>query len=614
MPKNVSTHRPSFVAVLVALVLTVGILYLGKPFLVPLALAILITFVLSPIVRVLQHFGLRRVTAVLGVVVIAFGIMAAIGWGVWSQVQLLASELPAHQAEIERKVASLRLSNNGAIGKLMSMVDRINTAKPPAEENPSPLSDKPRVIVTETAKPSAFEQLSAVVAPVIKPLATAGLVIVLVVFMLIRREDLRNRILGLLGHGHLTRTTRVLMDAAERVSSYLLNQLLVNAGFGIVFGLGLILLGVPYAFLWAALAAVLRFIPFVGSWMALALPLALSIAIAPGWTQPVLVFAFFAVLELVTGNVLEPLLFGHTTGLSPVALLIAAAFWIWIWGPIGLVLSTPLTVCLVVLGQHIPRFRFLSLLLGDQPGLAPHASYYQRLVARDKAEAAKLTRAYTEEQGRDKVYDDVLLPALLLARRDRNHGGLQAAEEEFLYQATQEIVAERCGLKAPAAKEAQGARSGDLREAGREPAVPESPAEEPDHRELILGCPAHHEAEELSLQMLAHLLADSGYRMEVLSSKALPAEIEARVEQEDPREVFIGVLPPGGLLQARYLCRRLHKAFPNLPIVVGFWGATPRNFDRILVRLRAAGAGYVTTSLLQSRSQLLALARQHSPA
>jgi hypothetical protein len=437
---------------------------------------------------------------------------------------------------------------------------------------------------------------------------------VLVVFMLSRREDLRNRILGLLGHGHLTRATRVLTDAAERVSRYLLNQLLVNAGFGIVFGLGLILLGVPYAFLWAAVASVLRFIPFIGSWMALALPLALSIAIAPGWTQPVLVFAFFAVLELVTGNVVEPLLFGHSTGLSPVALLVAAAFWIWIWGPIGLVLSTPLTVCLVALGQHIPRFRFLSLLLGDQPALAPHASYYQRLVARDKAEAAKLTRAYTEEQGRDKVYDDVLLPALLLARRDRNHGGLQAAEEEFLYQATQEIVAERCGLKAPPAKEAQGVRACDLGEADREPLGPASLAEEPDHRELIFGCPAHHEAEELALQMLAHLLADSGYRMEVHSSKALPAEIEARVEQEDPCEVFIGVLPPGGLLQARYLCRRLHKAFPKLPIVVGFWGATPRNFDRILVRLRADGARYVTTSLSQSRSQLLALARPHSPA
>jgi hypothetical protein len=254
------------------------------------------------------------------------------------------------------------------------------------------------------------------------------------------------------------------------------------------------------------------------------------------------------------------------------------------------------------------------LLLGDQPALAPHASFYQRLVARDKAEAAKLTRAYTEEQGRDKVYDDVLLPALLLARRDRNHGGLQAAEEEFLYRATREIVAERCGLKAPAVKDAQGARACDLREDGREPPVPASPAEEQDHLELIFGCPAHHEAEELSLQMLAHLLADSGYRMEVLSSKALPAEIEARVGQDDPREVFIGVLPPGGLLQARYLCRRLHKAFPKLPIVVGFWGATPRNFDRILVRLRADGARYVTTSLLQSRSQLLALARPRSPA
>jgi hypothetical protein len=315
----------------------------------------------------------------------------------------------------------------------------------------------------------------------------------------------------------------------------------------------------------------------------------LSFAISPGWAQPLTVIALFAVLDLVTANVVEPLIFGHSTGVSPVALLVAAAFWTWIWGPIGLVLSTPLTVCMVVLGQHVPRLKFLSLLLGDQPALAPHVAYYQRLLAGDQEEAAAVARQYAAGAGVEQLPDKVLIPALLMARRDRKHAGLTAETESLIFDATREILqrlrAERLEVDAPASDQPA------------EAAVPTS---------LVLACPSHHPAEELTLHMLADAAQPLGAKVEVVSTRTLPVEIETKIALEAPALVFLAVLPPGGVVQASYLCRRLRKKFPDLKIVVGYWGRV-RDFDRLLVRLRSAGASYVTTSIAQTISQLRAL-------
>jgi predicted PurR-regulated permease PerM len=585
-PVSVPKQGPAYLQNLVGLVLIVAILYLAKSVIVPLALAVLLTFILTPIVIVVQRRGLKRIYAVLVVVVCAFLLFGVVSWGVLVQVRTLANDLPTHTAEINQKLASLR-GSDGTIAKLLQMVRDISAGpekKTEAADNDNKdINDAKQVIVAQPETSSSFERLFHMVIPVLEPLATAGLVLILLIFMLIKREDLRNRLIGLVGHGRLIGTTRVFVDAAQRLSRFLLNQLLVNAGFGLLFGLGLFALGVPYAFLWGFLTTVLRFVPYVGTWMAAAFPLILSFAVAKTWTQPILVLAFFGVLDLITANVVEPLLFGRSTGVSPIALLVAAAFWTWIWGPIGLVLSTPLTVCLVVLGQHVPRLKFLTLLLGDQPGLPPHVGYYQRLLARDEKEARDVIQQYVLAHGRDKVYDDVFLPALALARRDRKHGGLTVDEEDYIYQETRKILD---GLSEPAslpAGEGQKAVSA-----------------------LVLGCPAHHEAEELSLQMLAHLLQPSGCQLDGITTKVLPSQIETRIEQERPALVFLAVLPPGGLVQARYLCKRLRKRFADLTIVVGYWGQT-RNFDKLLVSLRLAGAAYVTTSLLQSRSQIQTL-------
>jgi hypothetical protein len=423
---------------------------------------------------------------------------------------------------------------------------------------------------------------------VLGPLGTAALVVVFVIFMLLEREDMRDRMIRLVSSGQYMVTTRALNDAGKRISRYMLAQAVVNGTYGIAITLGLWLIGwtlgggvsFPSAVLWGLLCALLRFIPYIGPWVAAAFPLAISLAVYPGFTVFAATASLFIVIELISNNVMEPWLYGASTGISTVAILVAAVFWTWLWGPIGLLLSTPLTVCIVVMGKHVPQLKFLDVLLGDQPALPPHVSYYQRLLAGDRREAADVVKEQAAAKGAEHVPDEVIIPALLLARRDRQHSGLSAEDGASIYDATTQIVASL--------------------EESAEPPQPPSPAA------LVLGCPAHHKAEELVLQMLGQVMKGDGCRVEAASTRALPAEIEARVEREKPALVFIAVLPPGGLEQARYLCRRLHRRFPDLKIIVGYW-ARAKHFDRLLVRLRAAGASYVTTSLLQSRSQIRAL-------
>ncbi|HZU34619.1 MAG TPA: AI-2E family transporter [Gemmataceae bacterium] len=591
MASRLTQRAASYIWPLVAFVLVVLILYVGKPVLVPLALAILLTFILAPVVFGIQRIGLPRLPAVLLVVTLTLLAFAGVGWVLGTQVQRLARELPSQRGRIEQKLEKLRGSGQGPVAGLFKMLGEIVHGKTEqqkaVETNPGPPQ---KVVIVHPEESSSGQQLLETVSPVLEPLADAGLILVLVVFMLIRREDLRNRVISLLGHTHLIGTTRVIVDTAQRLSRFLLTQFLINVSIGVLFACGLLIFGVEYAFLWGALLTILRFVPYIGAYIALAFPLLLSFASSEGFTQPIEVLVLFGVLELVTANVVEPLLFGHGTGVSPIALLVAAAFWAWVWGPIGLVLSTPLTVCLVVLGQHVDRLRFLALVLGDEPALEPHASYYQRLLARDKDEAAQVVTDYAKAQPAARVFDDVLVPALVLARRQRKQGSLAPEDEEYILNATHEIL-----------DTVEPVNAGKAESAADEKAEPTaSPV-------LVVGCPAHNQAEELCLAMLGRLLQPDGYDVQALSTRTLPTDVEATIERRHPALVFIAVMPPGGLMQASYLCRRLHKRFSDMPIVVGYWGHT-RHYDRLLRRLRKAGASYVTTSLAQTRSQLEALA------
>ena len=511
------------------------LLYFAKPFIVPLVVAALVTFILSPLVDFAQRLRLGRVPAVLLVVLLSLLAATCITYVLGNELVRLAVELPTHRAEIEAKLSGLRGIGSGGLTGLFDMVRDLGGSPPPG------------TTVTLATGGGAIERVLGVMGELVVVLASCFVVLLLVIFMLTKREDLRNRALGLLGYGHLTGATRATVEGARRLSRLLLAQLSVNLGLGAVFGLGLAILGVPYWFVWGFAAAVLRFIPYVGVLIAAAAPALLAVATSPGWALPAGVVGLMVVLEIMTANVIEPLLFSRHTGVSPLALLVAAAFWTWLWGPVGLVLSTPLTLCLVVLGQHAPRFGFLAMLLGDLPALPAHASSYQRLLAVDEREAQARAAAHAREHGNAAVFDDVLLPALKHVRRDREREWVEAKDEAFVFDATARAlltVAEVPSVGLPT-------RAG----LGESDAVP---------RVLPLGLalPAHHRSEEVALAMIARLCAPNVARVEVCSSRAMPAGIDAQITRERPALLVIGVLPPGGLAPALFLCGRIAHAFP----------------------------------------------------
>jgi predicted PurR-regulated permease PerM len=577
MPKTTrASNQADHLRFLLTLILSVGALYLGRSVILPLALSVLLAFVLTPLVVSVQRRGFHRIPSVL--VVLGFSLLLAIGvgYGVGTQISKLADQMPEYVRGANVKINRLRTTGAGPFSRAIAAFEGVGAAeKPHATHAPTTQT----VVVTQQPT-SSFDNLTTVATAVLEPLADAALIFILVAFMLIRREDLRNRIIGLLGHGRLTGTTRVFVESAERISRLLLMQLCVNTGFGIVFGLMLFAFGVPFWFLWGAMTVLLRFVPYVGTWLAAMLPILLSFAVSPGWREPIEIFFCFGLLDLLTGNVVEPLLFGHSTGVTPVALLIAAIFWTWVWGPLGLVLSTPLTVCLVVMGQHVPALRFLSLLMGDEAALEPHVAYYQRLLAGDEIEAMLIARQFASGPNGDQLPDQVVVPALRMARHDRKHSGLDTADEAFIFDSTEKVIKTLSENNVP--------RENQL--------VPHP---------CVLGCGAHHRTEELILQLLS-LSLFSSCRMEILSTRLLPVEVEAMVEQGSPAIVFIAILPPGGVSQARHLCRRLRKRFADLKIVVGYFGKV-RDYDQLLTTMRAAGASYVSTSVAQSRSQIESL-------
>jgi len=592
-----SPQRPFLI--LGTLVLVVAILYWAHQVLIPLALAILLTFILTPAVLFFQRRGLKRVLAVTLVVLLAFALLTGLIWGLVVEVRDLSEYMAENSKNITRKITSLQGSGPSVVSNFLKVFkdvgDEIRKATGPEKTTPGGV--KPVPVQTVDTKPTGgLAWFPLVARPLLEVLASAVLVIILVVFMLMRREDLRNRMLRLIGHGRLTVTTRALDEATHRISGYLIMQLGINTGFGIVLAIGLWFLGVPYAYLWGFLAVVLRFIPYIGTWVTALLPLTISVANPEAdWFQPLWVLVLFGILELLTANVVEPLLFSHSTGISSIALLVSAAFWTWLWGPIGLVLSTPLSVCLAVLGRYVPALEFFDVLLGDEPVLDTKVSYYQRLLARDQDEAIELVEEYLAGHSYETVYDDILLPALTFARRDRETIGLPVEDERFIYQVTRDILEE---IVFPQ-------RQIDLI-ADHHVSATKDADEDGLPGLLVIGCPARDEADELALHMFAQVLGTNTYRTEVLSSNMLSAEMIARVKEKRPALVCIGSLPPGGLAQARYLCKRLRRQFPELKIVAGRWGQT-ENLEKTQERLRAAGADQVATTILESRTQALPL-------
>lgn len=438
-------------AAMVIGVIIVAALYLGRDIFIPLALALLLSFVLAPLVRAVQFARFPRALAVISIVVLAFTILFGLGTLMGRQLTQLAGDLPQYESTIREKVKSLRgaSAGNGTLERAADMLQDLGREleKPALSALPqnSPVGGptvRPIPVIVSTPNPGALENLGSLIAPLLHPLATTGLIIVFVIFILVQREDLRNRLIRLGGTRDIQRTTAALDDAASRLSRLFLMQLVINAGFGLVIGLGLLAIGIPSALLWGILAAALRFVPYIGAVISAAFPLALAAAVDPGWSMLLWTGLLFLIVEPLVGHVIEPIFHGQSTGLSPVAVVLAAVFWTMLWGPIGLVLATPLTVCLVVLGRHIERLTFLDVLLGDRPALEPWELFYQRMLAGDAPEAIEQAEEFLKERHLSDYYDGIVLRGLQLAQTDLAAGSLELERTETIRLTIMDLVNE----------------------------------------------------------------------------------------------------------------------------------------------------------------------------
>jgi predicted PurR-regulated permease PerM len=570
-------------------VLVVVVLYWAQAVLVPIALAILLTFVLTPPVTWLERW-IGRIPAVLAMVTLVFTVLGLAGWGLARQMDHLGEDLPRYRANILVKIADVRSAGKGgSVEKLQDTIEDIKTDLGKSEA-PRGTTSRPVVVTSEqVAGFSGFTWLS----PIVGPLGTAGLVLAMVIFMLLERRDLRDRVIGLVGHGQLTVTTKAFDEAGTRVSRQLLMQSLVNLLYGIAAGAGLYVLDVPYPLVWAMLAAVLRFIPYVGPALGAGAPILVSLAAAKGWAGPLYVVGLFVVLELFTNLVLETVLYAGAAGVSAVALLASVAFWTWLWGPLGLVLATPLTVCLVVLGKHVPGLEFLGTLLADTPALAPEYGYYQRLLARDQSEAADLIERYIKTESPRSVYDALLLPALNYAERDRLEQRLSPDKETAVIDATRELLSDTAE---------------SIRGLNPEPSpLPDGPPL-PGPREplRVLGYATNGVADELALAMLAHLVDDLPIHVEITGTRLQASDLLSLVQTQGFSVVCFGDLPPSPPSKTRYLVKRLRAALPDLRILVGRWGPAALADESTQV-LRDTGATLVASTLLETRTYLAGL-------
>jgi predicted PurR-regulated permease PerM len=575
---GVAAARRTFF-VLGSIGLVVAGLYLGQRIFAPLALAVLLTLVLGPVVIWLERRGLGRFPAVLSAAALSVLLVGLAGWAVAAQVTSLLADLPGHEAKIREKLAPPPGGGrSGPLGTLKELLAEVEKAGSPDETAPGA---GPAVRV-EPAKPSLLAQFHPAAGRALGAVSIALAALLLVVTLLLYREDTRNRLIRLAGRGQLTVTTRALDEAGRRIGMYLLGHSTVNAGFGVAVGLGLFAVGVPYPVLWGMLAAAFRFIPSVGIWLVALLPAGL--AFITGAAHPAAVLGLFLALELLTSNLIEPWVCGRSVGLAPVPLFLAVTFWFGLWGVVGLVLATPVTVCLAVLGRHVPQLRFLAVLLDKEAALRPAARYYQRLLARDRYEAEAVVKEYLADHPAGDLFDRVLVPALVLVRRGRRAGELRPEDEEFILRATQEIVR---GVEASTG-------------AGADPDLADGV--------VALGVPAADAADAAALLMLRCLTRPGG--TEVLVPEAGTARGARPETNAPPPVVLIAAVGPGGLTEARYLCRRLRAQHPGAKVVVGRWGQG-RDPKKARALLQSAGADRVTATLRETRAHLARLTRPH---
>jgi predicted PurR-regulated permease PerM len=565
-------------------------LYFGREIIIPMALAILLSFVLAPLVGLLQRIRVPRGLAVVSVVIIAFAFIFAMGSLLAAELTQLAGDLPRYQSTITEKIQSFRDTTAGrgtlerASGMLKDLSKELDKPKdaasaPGAGAIVNPKATVPVPVEVRQPDPGALESLQSLISPLLHPLATTGIIIIFVIFILLQREDLRNRLIRLAGSHDLQRTTAALDDAARRLSRLFLIQLLLNGTFGVVIGTGLWLIGVPSAILWGILAAVLRFVPYIGAAIAAAFPLALSVAVDPTWSMLLWTLALFLVVEPIVGHVIEPMVYGHSTGLSPVAVVASATFWTALWGPIGLVLATPLTVCLVVLGRHVERLEFLDVMFGDRPALSPPEIFYQRMLAGDPSEASEKAEEFLKLSS---YYDEVALKRLQLAQADAERGALNHERQTKIRDAVSEFannISDQDDRPLPTVNSTTDAEVTSAVETVAEDAPYENlpilskedlpPGWQGEHPVLCMA--GRSLIDEAAAVMLGQLSTAHGLAARVEGAQALSTANVFRLDTTGVAIVCLIYMDASGPSHMRYSVRRLRRKLPKATIILGCW-------------------------------------------
>jgi predicted PurR-regulated permease PerM/methylmalonyl-CoA mutase cobalamin-binding subunit len=591
-------------------VLALAALYFAKEVLIPLSLAALVAFLLTPAVIRLEKWHLGRIPSVSLILLVSFCAVGSLGWVAANQLIDVFGQLPDYKANIDKRFDALRNPGSGSLAKASQSLKVLSKELSAAAPSPPPVLFQKRTRKPVAAAPAAgvdspplpvqivdppstpLQAVKSMLGPLLAPIGTAIIVLVFAVVMLIKREDLRNRILRLIGQTQLNLATQAFDDATQRVSRYLRLQFVVNLTFAAVITAGLYFIGLQNALLWGLLAGAFRFVPYVGPVIGCGLPCILALAIFGGWTQPILCIALFLVTEPVVAYVIEPALYGTHTGISSLAILVAAAVWTALWGPIGLILSTPLTVCLVVLGRYVPALGILHILLGDEPVLSPAAQLYQRLLATDQEEARAVIDSVLQERTVVELYDDVLIPALSMAEQDRHKGALDEAHEQFLLHSLEEFIVELAGYNAG---KVEKAADGEL----RLPTEADN-AEASGRREVRVVClPCSDKADEIVTAMLAQALELAGHPTVCFPVLGSPAEVLETLSIEPGDVVCISALPPFALINARSLSKQLRERFPEVRIVLGLWNFSEGG-ARVDERLGKAFIVDVVTTLAQA--------------
>ena len=596
----------------------VAALYFARDVLIPLALAVLLSILLAPLVGLLRRLRLPRLPAVLLAVMTAVGLILAVGGLIGTQVAELADNIPTYAQTVESKVGTVRSYAVDQIARVASRLGYSEEApKKPGKaaaaaaqllpRMPTKPGPQPLPVEVHQPDPSPLDLAERYLSPILSPLGTVGIIFIVAIFILLQQDDLRDRLIRLFGSSDLRRTTVALDDGGRRLSRYFLTQLGINTAFGIIVGCGLFVIGVPSPLLWGVLGGLLRFVPYLGAIIAALFPMALAAAVDPGWSMVLWAGGLFLVVEAIAGQLVEPLLYGHSTGLSPISVVVAAIFWSWLWGPIGLILSTPLTLCLVVLGRHVDQLEFLDVMLGDRPALTPVESFYQRMLAGDQDEARDHAEQLLRERSLTSYYDDVALPGLELAAVDAQRGALSAEQLERIKDTIRELVEDLAGHldKQPAplksGEDPSGQPSDDLSppqtnppamlgDTDRLPAVWRSPTP-------VLCVAGRGLLDEAVASMLCQLLSKHG-----IGARIAPYEKATRgninlLETGEVAMVCVSYLDISGKhAHLRYLLQRLRQRMPTTPIVVGLWPSDDPAMPNPDIRAEV-GADYYTRTL-----------------